>query len=205
MSIFKKLAEKPWIQDPSDVAELRSASFASSNQKVALVTFLAIVAVLFFLFFAAYHMRIELTTDWVAIPEPPLMWFNTVVLIIASVAFEVARKAVGKSQAGLTKTAFNIAGGLTIVFLVLQFVVWNQMLALGYYAYENPANAFFYLLTAVHGLHLLGGLVAWARASWRFAYDVDQGRIARSVDLCALYWHFLLLIWVGLFAMFLNT
>lgn len=205
MSIFKKLAEKPWIQDPSDVAELRSASFATSNQKVALVAFLAIVAVLFFLFFAAYHMRIELTTDWVAIPEPPLMWFNTVVLIVASIAFEVARKAVGKSQAGMTKTAFNIAGGLTIVFLVLQFVVWNQMLALGYYAYENPANAFFYLLTAVHGLHLLGGLIAWARASWRFAYDADHGRIARSVDLCALYWHFLLLIWVGLFAMFLNT
>ena len=218
MNIFKRLAEKPWIHEPGAVAETRTASFAVSNQKVALVLFLAIVGVLFFLFFAAYHMRIELTSDWVAIPEPPLLWFNTVVLGIASVAFEWARGAARTGREGTARTAFLVAGALTLSFLVLQLVVWDQMLGLGYFAHSNPANSFFYLITAVHGLHLLGGLIAWGRALTRFRStaavagdgggDIAQERLARlsrSVDLCALYWHFLLLVWLGMMAMFLNT
>ena len=218
MNIFKRLAEKPWIHEPGAVAETRTASFAVSNQKVALVLFLAIVGVLFFLFFAAYHMRIELTSDWVAIPEPPLLWFNTVVLGIASVAFEWARGAARSGREGTARTAFLVAGALTLSFLVLQLVVWDQMLGLGYFAHSNPANSFFYLITAVHGLHLLGGLIAWGRALTRFRSvaavagdgggDIAQERLARlsrSVDLCALYWHFLLLVWLGMMAMFLNT
>ena len=218
MNIFKRLAEKPWIHEPGVGAETRTASFAVSNQKVALVLFLAIVGVLFFLFFAAYHMRIELTSDWVAIPEPPLLWFNTVVLGIASVAFEWARGAARGGREGTARTAFLIAGALTLSFLVLQLVVWDQMLGLGYFAHSNPANSFFYLITAVHGLHLVGGLVAWGRALTRFRSmavvdgdadgDMTQERLARlsrSVDLCALYWHFLLLVWLGMMAMFLNT
>ena len=138
MNIFKRLAEKPWIHEPGAVAETRTASFAVSNQKVALVLFLAIVGVLFFLFFAAYHMRIELTSDWVAIPEPPLLWFNTVVLGIASVAFEWARGAARSGREGTARTAFLVAGALTLSFLVLQLVVWDQMLGLGYFAHSNP-------------------------------------------------------------------
>ena len=80
-------------------------------------------------------------------------------------------------------------------------------------AYANPANSFFYLITGVHGLHLLGALVAWARAARRFAASDSEGadpadvniRLRRSVDLCALYWHFLLLIWLGMLALFVNT
>ena len=217
MNIFKRLAEKPWIHEPGAVAPTHTASFPVSNQKVALVVFLAIVGVLFFLFFAAYHMRIELTSDWVAIPEPPLLWFNTVVLGLASIAFEWARGAARGGREATARNAFLVAGALTLSFLVLQLVVWDQMLRLGYFAHSNPANAFFYLITAVHGVHLLGGLIAWGRALSRFRGmaaatdeegDIGQERLARlsrSVDLCALYWHFLLLVWLGMMALFLNT
>ena len=219
MNIFKRLAEKPWLEQPGGVVELRTASYATSNQKVALVVFLAIVGVLFSLFFAAYHMRLEPLefggqgTDWVPMPEPPLLWFNTVVLGLASVAYEWARRACNRGQIGTAKLAFLTAGGVTLAFLALQLVVWNQMIARGYYAYSNPANSFFYVITGVHGVHLLGGLVAWARASRRFAAgDADDtepaeagARLRGSVDLCALYWHFLLLIWLGMLALFVNT
>lgn len=217
MNIFKRLAEKPWINEPGAVAETRTASFAVANQKVALVLFLAIVGVLFFLFFAAYHMRIELTSDWVPIPEPPLLWFNTAVLAVASVAFEWARSAARGGRTASARTAFLAAGALTLAFLVLQLAVWDQMIRLGYFAHSNPANAFFYLITAVHGLHLLGGLIAWGRAVWRFREapaepsadaEVERARLARlsrSVELCALYWHFLLLVWLGMMALFINT
>ena len=220
MNILKHLAEKPWLEQPSSVVELRTASYAVSNQKVALVCFLAIVGVLFSLFFAAYHMRLEPLefggqgTDWVPMPEPPLLWFNTVVLGLASIAYEWARRACNSGQIATAKLAFLIAGGTTLAFLALQLVVWNQMVGRGYYAYANPANSFFYLITGVHGVHLLGGLIAWARAARRFAnadaeVDTDaaavDGRLRRSVDLCALYWHFLLLIWLGMLALFVNT
>ena len=71
----------------------------------------------------------------------------------------------------------------------------------------NPANAFFYVLTALHGLHLIGGLVvlgpddgASCRAAVRSSVDLRL-----SVELCAMYWHFLLLVWLVLFALLLNT
>ena len=211
MGIFKRLTEKPWLDENPNVAELSTASYAASNQKVALVFFLAIVGVLFFLFFAAYHMRlapVELggqETDWVPMPEPPLLWFNTLVLILASLAYEGARRLAERDprRAGV---AFLLAGAATFAFLVLQLVVWNDLAGRGYYAHANPANAFFYMITAVHGLHLLGGLIAWARAARRFARPEAEPRsLKHSVELCALYWHFLLLVWLGMLALFVNT
>ena len=217
MNIFKRLAEKPWIHAPNAVAELRTASYAASNQKVALVCFLAIVGVLFTLFFVAYHMRLEplefaagQRTDWVPLPEPTLLWFNTLVLLAASAAYEWARREAKRGSTGNAKLAFLGAGAATLAFLVLQLVVWNQLAARGYYAHANPANAFFYLITGVHGAHLLGGLVAWGRAARRFSAAAataaaDLARLRHSVELCALYWHFLLLVWVGMLALFVST
>ena len=212
MNIFKRLAEKPWLDQSPNVVELRTASYAASNQKVALVCFLAIVGMLFFLFFAAYHMRldpVELAgreSDWVAMPEPPLLWFNTLVLILASAAYEWSRRLANRGETRQAGAAFLVAGAVTVAFLVLQLVVWNDLLARGYYAHANPANAFFYMITAVHGTHLLGGLVAWARAARRLAQaEADPARLARSVELCALYWHFLLLVWLGMVALFAST
>ena len=94
-----------------------------------------------------------------------------------------------------------IAGGLfAFTFLVGQLFAWQQLNAAGYFLSANPANAFFYLLTGVHGLHLLGGLVALARAIdkvWRG----KLGQVRLSVQLCAIYWHFLLALWFVLFTL----
>ena len=212
MSIFKRLAEKPWLDDGANVVEMRTASYAASNQKVALVCFLAIVGVVFSLFFTAYHMRLEplefgagFASDWVPMPESPLLWFNTAVLLLASGAYELARRRGARDDLTNARIAFLFAGAATLAFLVLQLVVWNQMVGRGYYAHSNPANSFFYLITGVHGVHLIGGLIAWARAALRFARKADAAHLRASVDLCALYWHFLLLVWLGMLALFANT
>ena len=95
-----------------------------------------------------------------------------------------------------------IFGGLfALAFLAGQLLAWRQLDAAGYFLAANPANAFFYLLTGVHGLHLLGGLVALgmtAAKAWR-GFEVDQVRL--SVRLCAIYWHFLLAVWLVLFGL----
>ena len=97
------------------------------------------------------------------------------------------------------------AGATVFAFLIGQLLAWQQLNAGGYYLASNPASTFFYLLTAVHGLHLLGGLVALGRAAIRVRRGVDPNRLRLSLELCAMYWHFLLLVWLVLFALLFIT
>ena len=96
-------------------------------------------------------------------------------------------------------------GALAGVFLVGQLAAWQQMVGLGYFASSNPANAFFYLITGLHGLHLLGGLVAWGRTMSRLGRGDEIARLGASAELCAIYWHFLLAVWLVLFGLMLFT
>ena len=82
---------------------------------------------------------------------------------------------------------------------------WQQLNAAGLYVTSNPANAFFYVLTAIHGVHLLGGLWVWGRTTGRVLTGADVERVRMSVELCTVYWHYLLLVWIVLFALLLST
>ncbi len=66
---------------------------------------------------------------------------------------------------------------------------------------SNPANSFFYLITGLHGLHLAGGLVVWARAATWMGRGGERARLFLCVELTARYWHFLLLVWLALFGL----
>ena len=97
------------------------------------------------------------------------------------------------------------AGVFTLSFLAGQLWVWQQLSSSGNFVAANPANAFFYLLTALHGLHLLGGLWVWAKTTAKVARGVEVGAVRLSVELCTVYWHYLLLVWLVLFALLLST
>ena len=84
-------------------------------------------------------------------------------------------------------------------------MAWQQLNAAGYYLDSNIANAFFYLLTAVHGLHMLGGMWVWARSTMKVWTGADADSVRLSIELCTVYWHFLLLVWIVLFGMLLST
>jgi cytochrome c oxidase subunit 3 len=92
-----------------------------------------------------------------------------------------------------------------MAFLVGQLIVWRQLNAAGFFLATSAATAFFYLFTAVHGLHVLGGLVAWARASARVRSGSDPERVRLAVELCATYWHYLLAVWVVLYALLVSN
>ena len=83
--------------------------------------------------------------------------------------------------------------------------MWRQFIADGLFATANPANAFFYLLTAVHGVHVLGGLIAWLRTLNKIWNGVEPEKVRLSVDLCSTYWHFLLIAWLAFFYLILVT
>ena len=134
-----------------------------------------------------------------------MLWLNTVFLILASVGLEWAKINAGRGIEDGMRRGLLLGGGFAFAFLVGQLVAWQQLLGLGYFASTNPANAFFYLMTAFHGLHLLGGLVAWARTWSKIRRGVALERVRLSVELCAVYWHFLALIWLVMFALLIFT
>ncbi len=198
------LNSQPWeANDPLENAPGRGV-LNIDPAKVALLSFIAVVTSLFALFLSAYMMRMKLG-DWRPLAEPTLLWLNTVILVLASVAFQLARGAAKRGQPLTVKIGLFVGGACTILFLLGQLIAWQQLNASGFFLTSNPANSFFYLLTALHGLHLLGGMWVWGRTTMRMLTGADARSVQLSVELCTVYWHYLLLVWIGLFALLLST
>ncbi len=205
MNFFREITQKPWLTTEGPGGEIRDhGAFALPKATVGLRVFLAVVTVLFTLFVFAYGDRM-LFADWRAMPEPWLLWPNTLMLILGSLALHGAGISARRGRMDDLRTRLWVAGAFSIAFLVGQALVWRELFALGYFAADNPANAFFYLLTALHGLHLLGGLGVLAWTVTRIYGGLEPEKFKRSVDLCAVYWHFLLVVWLILFGLLLFT
>jgi cytochrome c oxidase subunit 3 len=194
---------QPWVAQGS-IEDVRGGVLSRPAAKLGLWVFLAVVTSLFALLISAYAMRMHVG-DWSPMPKPGLLWLNTGVLIVTSVAMQWTRAAANRGQMDDVRIGLIAGGVLTFAFLAGQLVVWQQLSASGYFVAANPANAFFYLLTALHGLHLLGGLVAWGRTAARVGRGAEVGEVRLSVELCAVYWHYLLVVWLVLFALLLST
>jgi cytochrome c oxidase subunit 3 len=192
---------QPWIAEPVEEAAYQ-APFNADPKLVALTTFLAVVTSFFALIMSAYALRMDLD-DWVPLSEPQLLWLNTAVLIVASVIFQWTRNAAVHEDAAKLKPGMVLTGLLTTAFLVGQFVAWRELNASGQYVTSNPSNAFFFLITGLHALHILGGMFVWARATVRLFGG--GGDIRQSIELCTIYWHFLLLVWLVLFGLMLQS
>jgi cytochrome c oxidase subunit 3 len=149
-------------------------------------------------------MRME-GADWTTLAVPKGLWLNTAALILSSVAMQWTRVAARRGRIDGVRIGLIAGGIFTFCFLAGQLWVWQQLNASGYFVAANPANAFFDLLTALHGLHLLGGLWVWGKATAKVARGVEVGAVRLSVELCTVYWHYLLLIWLVLFALLLST
>jgi cytochrome c oxidase subunit 3 len=195
----------PWeMETVSDTAHY--GPFGDDKSKlIALLTLLAVVSSFFALILSAYSLRMELG-DWVPMTEPQLLWTNTVMLIVASGVFQWTRNAAVAGQQGRLQPGLLITGVLTLGFVLGQFVAWQQLQNSGQLITSNPSNAFFYFLTGAHAVHILGGLYVWARATLKVVLGTgDAAKIRRSIELCTIYWHFLLLVWLVLFGLLLST
>ena len=199
--VKQSLNTQPWVAEGVEESEYQ-APFNAGPKVVALVALLAVITSFFALIVSAYTLRMELG-DWVPLTEPQLLWTNTVVLILASIAFQWTRGATRAGNAGRVKTGLVITGALTTAFLIGQYIAWLQLSASGHLITNNPADAFFYLLTGVHALHIIGGMYVWFRATKR-AFKHGAG-VEESVQLCTVYWHFLLVVWLVLFGLMLST
>lgn len=198
MNIIRHLTTKPW-EATAELPLLQQHS-NQQNKRAALKVFLGVVAVLFTLLIVAYAGRMAYE-DWRPAPQIKLMWANTLVLFLGSLCLELAQYAARRGQQKLLRRSLLAAGLCTLMFLLGQAQAWRELGALVFFQVTNPAIAFFYLITGLHGLHLLGGLVVWGQTLVRLWRGFELEKIRHSVELCTIYWHFLLLVWIVLFGL----
>ena len=205
-TIFQLLTEKPWEQDQIEADnEHQGQTVNVTKQKLGLRTLMAASTVLFSLFVVAYSDRM-LVHDWRNMPEPWLLWFNTGILVISSLVFHQTTKYAKNELFDKTKNGLYFIGCLAYSFLIGQLIVWYQLMNTGYYATSNVANAFFYLFTTIHGLHIIGGIYFWGKTTSKFIKrSLKKEDINNLIDICAVYWHFLLAVWLVLFGLMLSS
>ena len=188
--------------------------------RLGLVVGLTGILMIFISFTSAYVVRQGLPTldprsntllhDWFPVPLPRLLLINTVVLLISSFTMELARRHAAR-KAGLARLA-AVPGvsvdanekvswlALTVVlglsFLAGQWMVWRELAAAGFYVSSSPSSSFIYLLTGMHGVHLLGGVVALLTAGVASFLRRPGDSQSIVLDVTGWYWHFMALLWI---------
>jgi cytochrome c oxidase subunit 3 len=188
--------------------------------RLGLVVGLTGIAMIFISFTSAYIVRQGLPTldprtnallhDWFPVPLPRLLLINTVVLLISSITMELARRQTARKAAlaqlaslpgvsveakeGISWLALTAALGLS--FLAGQWMAWRDLAASGFYVASSPSSSFVYLLTGMHGVHLLGGVVALLIAGSASVLRRAADSQLIVVDVTGWYWHFMAFLWV---------
>jgi len=174
----------------------RRASFAG------LWLLLAATTMVFAAFTAAFVMRRSLSGDWTAVPKPHILFLNTAILLASSVVLDFSRRALKSGDRGKFNLYWTAATTLGILFLGGQAMAWRELGDAGIFMASNPASSFFYVLTAAHAAHLLGGLSALIYVDVQ-AWRLRLGPAKRTViDVSAVFWHFLDGLWLFLMLLF---
>jgi cytochrome c oxidase subunit 3 len=203
----RQLTAKPWDKAQREVDDKFAGGVSLSlvPERVGLWVLLAVVTSLFGLFISAYNMRMMLA-DWTPFTDPNVLWLNTLLLVLSSAAFQWTRTAAEHGNEARTRLGLVIAGFFAFAFLYGQLMAWEELNESSAFIAQDAARAFFYLLTGLHALHVIGGLAVWGKTTarlWIGSSELDQLRL--SVQLCTVYWHYLLVVWLVLFAILLTT
>jgi len=132
---------------------------------------------------------------WVPLHLPKVLWLNTAILLLSSWTLEKARRRLSAVDFSGFRKLWRATTILGILFLAGQLLAWLQLVATGIYIASNQATSFFYIFTAAHALHLLGGVAALLYVAMR---DFEKGKISRNtaVEITSYYWHFMDGLWV---------
>ncbi len=202
--LFGTLLQKPWDKDQMVLDTSHTGkTFDISSQKSAVIIIFGIATVLFSLIFTAYIYSIPPGQDTMYLLKPNLLWANTIILFFVAYFFSRIIKDLEKKETSKVKKNLIIVGGLSYIFLFGQLIFWTQLMKSGNYVTTNTYFSSFYIFTAIHGLHLLGGLFFWGKVSSR-VLKLEQNKILdeeKNISALSWYWTFLLIVWLGFFLM----
>lgn len=164
---------------------------------------LAAIVMMFTSLTSAYIVRAASSNDWRPIQMPRILLLSTALIVLSSAAIELARRKLKSGLKGSYRPWLLLTLALGVGFLGSQILAWRQLVRQGVYVTSNPHSSFFYLLTATHGVHLLGGLLAVAYLLVRSGKPPVNGQAQSPrqgvLDAATLYWHFMDGLWIYLF------
>ena len=200
--IFGTLTEKPWEANQAAIDSKHSGqTFNISNQMSVVIIIFGISSVLFSLIFTGYLYSLPPGQDTTFILKTNMLWINTLVLILVTYFFDKIRRDFNNNLTSNIKKNLIIVGALSYLFLILQLILWYQLMIDGNYVSTNTYFSSFYFFTALHGIHLLGGLFFWGKVTSKiFKLDErDYKKEERSITALSVYWLFLFIVWFVFF------
>ena len=178
---------------------------SGSRYRIGVWVTMASILMLFTALSSAYIVRAASSSDWVPLVMPRILLLSTALILISSGTLETARRKLKSASSGAYKSWLLVTVVLGLGFLASQLLAWRQLARQGVYVASNPHSSFFYLLTAAHGVHLLGGLTALGYLSLRNrapqANQLAVGKTQARADAVTLYWHFMDFLWLYLFVL----
>ena len=177
-----------------------------TKYRIAIWLTLASISMLFIALTSAYILRqynslSSANPDWKPLQIPTALWITTAVILLSSISFEIARRALKQNHYEKFKSWISITTVLGFTFLVGQVVAWRQLAGQGIFLKSNPHSSFFYVLTGLHALHLLGGIVVLTYvliSALRLRISLKK---RTTVEVTSLYWHFMDGLWIYLFVL----
>lgn len=182
---------------------INSDTPTGNRYRIGMLVTLASIAMLFTSLSSAYIVRSGAMTDWFPITVPRVLFGSTALLLLASVAIEIARRKLKQNLVSGYSGYLSLTVLLGLSFLASQLFAWRQLQQQGIYIYSHPHSSFFYLMTGAHGFHVAGGLIGLALL-WFYSRRQSEAPdfVAKRqgmADAVAIYWHFMFALWIYLF------
>ena len=180
------------------------SSFPISKGQVGLAILLTAIIMLFAGLTSAYIVLRGVPT-WQNIELPSLLWPNTAILVLSSLAIELSRRAIRRNDLQSMRRWLAVGGLLGLGFLIGQLAAWRQLVSAGVYLPSTLQSSFFYILTGLHGLHLFGGIIALTIVLVMALRNRLSAFRYEPLKLCATYWHVMDVLWIYLFSLLLLS
>jgi cytochrome c oxidase subunit 3 len=180
------------------------SSFPISKGQVGIWILVTAIIMLFAGLSSAYIVLRGMPT-WQGIELPSLLWSNTAILLMSSVAIELSRRSIRRNDTQSMKRWLALGGLLGLAFLIGQVAAWKQLANAGVYLPSTIQSGFFYILTGLHGLHLFGGVVALSVVMGMAMKNRLTAFSHEPLKLCAAYWHVMDGLWLYLFLLLLLS
>lgn len=178
---------------------------SANRYRIGMWVALASILMMFTALSSAYIVRAASSNDWQPLKMPRILLLSTALIILSSGTLEAARRKWKEVVNHGQRPWLLLTVALGVGFLVSQLLAWQQLVRQGVYVASHPHSSFFYLLTAAHGVHLLGGLTAVVYLTLRARPpEGNHEAVAKSqagADAVTLYWHFMDFLWLYLFVL----
>ena len=184
------------------IVEEATKPLAMHPKKFALWIFIASVLMIFAALTSAYIVR-QADGNWMLFELPDSFWITSAIILASSVTMHWAYWSAKKDNLEATKLAISLTSVLGLAFLIGQYIAWGDLVERNVYFVGNPSGSFVYVLSGLHGLHIIGGVVFLfivLVATFRFKV---HSRSLDQIEMCATYWHFLDGLWLYLFVFLL--